>query len=134
MTLLPQSTIFKGFVTAIREHLQLESDVQMAPIPANARFTYSGIYHQQCGRRPKFVQKNGKPNYSCNSFRAPRSPGSFVRSPRKGICHRCKKKWTPDHRCQPGPIRNYARDSFKKEDATVHIVSDIVLGMERDLE
>ena len=124
---------FNGFVTALREHLQPESELKMAPVSANTHCTDGGTYHQQYGRRPKFVQKHGMPTHSGSSSRAPAPPGSFAESRRKGTCHRCKKQWTPGHRCQPGSIRSYVRDRFKNGDAAVHIVSDLVLGMEGEL-
>ena len=125
---------FNGFVTALREHLQLENEVKMTPVSSSTHYTDGGTYHQQYGRRPKFVQKHGNPIPSSTRSRPPPPPGSFAESRRKGICHRCKKQWTPGHRCQPGSIRSYVRDRFKNGDAAVHIVSDLVLGMEGELE
>ena len=125
---------FNGFVTALHEHLQLENEVKMAPASANTHYADGGTYHQQYGSRQKLVQKHGKSAHSNASSRAPPPPGSFAESRRKGLCHRCKTKWSPGHRCQPGSIRNYVRDRFKNGDAAVHIVSDLVLGMEGELE
>ena len=125
---------FNGFVTALRGHLQPENEVKMARASANTHYADGGTYHQQYGRRPKLVQKHEKPAHSNASSRAPPPPGSFAEIRRKGLCHRCKNKWSPEHRCQPGSIRNYVRDRFKNGDAAVHIVSDLVLGMEGELE
>ena len=113
---------FNGFVTALREHLQLENEVKMAPASANTHYADGGNYHQQYGRRQKLVQKHVKPAHW------------NAESRRKGLCHRCKNKWSPGHRCQPGSIRNYVRDPFKNGDAAVHIVSGLVLGMKGELE
>ena len=53
---------FNGFVTALREHIQLESEVKMSSISAaGSKFVKDGTYHQQYGRHPKFFQKYGTP-------------------------------------------------------------------------
>ena len=88
-----------------------------------------GTYHQQYGRNPKFVQKYGSPsNRPRQNLRGP-SP-SFEDSRRKGICHRCKQKWHAGHRYKPGAVRDYVRDRLKIGSSAVHIVSDLVLGLE----
>ena len=49
---------FNGFATALREYLQLDSEVKMSSISAaGSNFVKDGTYHQQYGRHPKFVQK-----------------------------------------------------------------------------
>ena len=123
---------FNGFVTALREHLQLESEVSLAnPLGGSRRVPPESTFHQQYGRNPKFVRKHGPPGSRQKSWNKPRATSStFEESRRKGICHMCKQKWHPGHRCKSGFIHGYVRDRFKKGDSAVHIVSDLVLGLE----
>ena len=125
---------FNGFITALREHLQTENEVKMVPASASTQYNVGGTYQQQYGRRPKFVQKHGNPNFSSTRSRPLPLAGSFAESRQKGICHRCKKQWTPGHRCQPGSICSYVRGRFKNGDAAVHFVSDLVLRIEGELK
>ena len=124
---------YNSFVTALREHLKLENEVNMSSNPAGGtHFLSDGNYHQQYGMNPKFVQKYKSSTQSASNNTSPSFTDSFPESRRKRVCHRCKQKWSPRHRRERGSIRKYVRDRLKNGDAAVHIVSDLVLRMEGD--
>ena len=125
---------FNGFVTALREHLQLENEVNVAnPSFNGSRLNpVDGTFHSQYGRNPKHVRKYAPPVSRSKNHRSDSSSSTFEESRRKGICHVSKLKWRPGHRCKPGSVHGYVRDRFKKGDSAVHIVSDLVMGLEGD--
>lgn len=125
---------FNSFVTALREHLQLENEVSLSSSLAVGPFkeTMNGTFHQRYRRHPRQVRKYGSPrNRSGKDTRQISNP-SFEKSRRKGICHRCRQKWRPGHGCKPGSIHGYVGNRLKNGD--IHIVSDLVLGLEGDVE
>ena len=54
---------FNSFVTALREHLQVENEVSLSNSSAVGSFkeTLNGTFHQRYGRHPKQVRKYGPP-------------------------------------------------------------------------
>ena len=72
---------FNGFVTALREHLQLESEVKMSSISAaGSNFVKECTYHQHYGRHPKFFQKYETSTRLKPNHRVPQSSDSFSES------------------------------------------------------
>ena len=58
---------------------------------------------------------------------------SFEESRRRNECHKCGDRWHPRHRCRAGSIRNHIRERLKNGVSSVHIVSDLVSGLEGEL-
>lgn len=46
------------------------------------------------------------------------------------ICHQCKKKWIPGHRCKPGKVQAYVKYQLHRGQSAIHIVSELVQTLE----
>ena len=87
--------MFNGFATALREHLQFESEVKMSSISAaGSNFVKDGTYHHQYGRHPTYFQKYGTPTRLTRSHRVPQSSDSFSASRRKRNMSSLQRKMT----------------------------------------
>ena len=131
---------FNGFVTALRESMQLEEEIKSARSDGLSTRP-SGTFFQQYGRNPRYVrtlkQVRGDKNIQNRTFSftdKDSSSRSFAESRRRNECHKCRARWTPGHRCQSGAIRNHVRHRMRNGESAVHIVSDLVLGMEGEFE
>ena len=127
---------FNSFVTALRESIQLNNEINLVShSPESTHLSLAeNTHYQQYGRHPKFVRKYEP---SQRSGKAPyrRLPSrSFEESRRRNECHKCGDRWSPRHRCRPGAIREHVRERLRNGASSVHIVSDLVLGLEGELD
>ena len=130
---------FNGFVTALRESIQLQNELSLVTTTPDATHISSleDTHYQQYGRLPKFVRKHNGPQRNNRSLSRGASRRQFSRSfeesRRRSECHKCGEHWHPGHRCRSGAIRDYVRERLKSGEASVHIVSDLVSGLEGEL-
>lgn len=81
---------FNGFVTALREHLQLDSRVNVSNTSAGgSHFLKDNTHRQQYGRHSKSVQKYSSSTRLTTDHQISQSPDSFSESRCEGICRRC---------------------------------------------
>ena len=134
---------FNAFVTALHESLQLSNELKSARSPEFAsRFTNMDeeeaamVFFQRYGRHPRDVSKYG------SRRTAPRDRSqqafnrdnllSFEEARRRNECRKCRAKWDPGHRCEPGSIIKNARNRLRQGEPHVHILGDTLLDLEED--
>ena len=135
---------FNGFITALREHMQLEEEIQsVSGRPTSIRHSHANdTFVQQYGRNLKYVQKyppqrEYRGTQLLNAERAKNDPSSgrtFEESRRWNECHKCRVPWRPGHRCKSGSIRHQVRQRLNNSDSAVHIMSELVSGLEGELD
>lgn len=110
---------FNGFVTALRESMQLEEEIKSARSDGTPSRS-SGTFFQQYGRNPRVVRtlKQGNRNVRVQNGTSPladKDPSyrSFAESRRRNECHRCRARWAPGHKFQSGAIRNQVRHRMR---------------------
>lgn len=137
---------FNGFVTALHEAIQNLKEIKIITCQAQDRgHTGHTEADETCisryGRNPKWVQKKGyharSGSHSQNrnsGFDSNRFSRSFEESRRRNECHKCAAPWKPGHYCKKGAIRNNIRGRVKKGEPAIHIVSEMVQGLEGELD
>ena len=127
---------FNAFVTALRESIQLENEINLVSRPSAQTLlpATEDTHYQRYGRNPRSVRKFGPTQRDGrNNFR--RIPArTFEEARRRNECHKCGARWSPGHRCRPGAIRQHMRERLKDGESAVHLVSDLVLGLEGELD
>lgn len=130
-----------AFVTALHERFQLSNEVRTNchPIATTLKTdvdedTAAAVFFQKYGRHPRHVRKHDFGRGA--TYRRPArqrhdgSSRSTSEARRLNLCFKCDAPWTPRHRCDDGAIRTHARNRLRRGDSHVHIVRDLVLGME----
>lgn len=124
---------FKGFVTALREHLQLDSELfSTSSYYRLEQNFHNGTLFQRYGRSTRLVRKHSMNITSSANSIAPKENMSFEDSRKRNLRYKCKKKWTPGHRCKPEEIQSYVRNQFQKRHTDVHTVSELAQALESE--
>ena len=124
---------FNAFVTALRESIQLENEISLASNTSTFHTLATDTHYQQYGRHPKSVRKYDTPHRNGRNVSGRPPARTFEESRRRNECHKCGDRWKPGHRCRPGAIRDFARQRLENGVSAVHLVSNLVLGLEGEL-
>lgn len=97
-------------------------------------------FTQRSGRNPSHVQKystKNNPTITSLRSRSIRCSGKFSRTFEDGRCrNKCVKiraTWTPRHKYKAGEISDHVRQLLKNGESAVHIISELVLRLEREI-
>lgn len=102
---------FNGFVTALREDIQVENDISL--LSTEIRMAEMDTLHQRNGRNPRHVQKHEHSQNERQGRSDRPHSRSFEESRKRNECPKCGAQWSPRYRCAPGAIRNHVVHCFK---------------------
>ncbi len=139
---------FHGFVTALHESLQLSEELRTRTVPYSTRVSEasndddaSEAFFQRYGRHPRSVRKHGlkvtqrPPTRPRIPRRTERNSAEFEEARRRNECFKCgSADWTPGHVCAAGAARNFVRNRVRQGHSQIHIVRDLLLGIEEDAQ
>lgn len=138
---------FRSFVTDLHESIQLDQDVlrlQKADVGGLFGDSFPGTFYQQYDSHPRDVPKHA-PLRRSSSLRTHRNAQINALQTRdytearqcarlEKLCFKCSAPWFPRHVCAEGAINEADCDKLPKGASNVHVVTDLLLGLEGEAQ
>ncbi len=137
---------FHGFGTALHESLNLSEELKsrrsssvLTGIDGMEEEDAAESFFQRNERHPRDVRQHNAHNRHSSArgrftrHRKGNSSRSFDEARRRNEYFKCGSGWKPGHRCEAGAITENARNRLRQGDSHVHIVSDLLLGLEDEV-
>ena len=128
---------FNAFVAALHESIQnLKEISQIRRMNENAigprHASRQDTFVQQYGRRQKLVKKGPPRKFDLQERNM--HGHTYEERRKRTQCHKCAGTWKPVHRCGKGSIRDNVRHCIKNGESSIHIMTELVDGLEGEIE
>jgi len=141
---------WRQFTTDLHAALSLRREVH--PVSdTHSHFTESDIdreariFMTKYGRDPRYTRKYDY-RESRRSYNQPRQDRSqperaapadrdslsFEEARKLGLCKRCRKDWTPGHRCNGQSIRDHVKSRMRRGDHATHVMAELIQALESE--